>query len=69
MLPMAEEHQIVLYQKTIQKLLKPYWEVLFQLIHLAMITGGNSTATIIAGSTDISASNGIIHVIDAVLLP
>jgi uncharacterized surface protein with fasciclin (FAS1) repeats len=32
-----------------------------------MITGGSSNATILAA--DISASNGIIHVIDAVLLP
>lgn len=34
-----------------------------------MITAGNSTAMIVLAAADISASNGIIHVIDSVLLP
>lgn len=34
-----------------------------------MITAGNSTANIVFEAANISASNGIIHVIDSVLLP
>lgn len=34
-----------------------------------MITAGNSSANIVLDAYDISASNGIIHVIDSVLLP
>ena len=34
-----------------------------------MITAGNSSANIVLEAADISASNGIIHVIDSVLLP
>lgn len=34
-----------------------------------MITGGNSSANIVLEAANISASNGIIHVIDSVLLP
>ena len=34
-----------------------------------MITAGNSSANIVLDAADISASNGIIHVIDSVLLP
>jgi len=41
----------------------------FSVNALGMITAGNSTANIVFESANISASNGIIHVIDAVLLP
>ena len=41
----------------------------FSVDNKGMITGGNSSANIVLEAANISASNGIIHVIDSVLLP